>query len=609
MGQKLRIGGTFLLLALLTVLFISSVHAAPWPQTLPPDHPPLESAVPERPSASQGITIYAESCAPCHGKTGRGDGPSASGLPNPPTAFVNPEPLRGLSPQTMFNVIKNGRIERGMPPWKNRLSDDAIWAVIAYLFDLNLGENGYRQGQALYTEHCVACHGERGKGGPQAKAKGLEVPDLSRWPEWTNVSNRDWQASIRSDNVHSQVISSLSQDDLDTVLAYVRSLTYSSSLAPFRGPGVLVGTVQMLTAGENASFEGLPVTLFGFRGSMTPQLVVTTTVGSDNTFRFENLSTEADALYSVSTEWQGVTYSSGVLGFSQGQNIITATLSVAATTEEDPGLRAARVHWFVDFSAGQLAVAELIAITNPGDRAYIGQPLAGKEGVRAVIRWPLPPGATDIQVEGGELGKRFFVEQGSLVDTLPVPPGNDVRRLLFQYRLPIKGGRAMFVHPVGMPIAFLNVFIADRGEKIEAPSRMVVGTPQDVGGVSFRSYLASNVGAGETITFKLSNISRGIQSAASPTHVRSLARIVGIGLTTLLGLVLFGAVFYFTRRHASLVDAAERMRQRRDALLAEIATLDARFQNGEVDEATYHQERDLLMAEAVRLTMLLGEDA
>ena len=594
------------LLVLLVTLPMLPVGAAPRFQDLPPDHPPLESGVPERPSASQGITIYAESCAPCHGDTGQGDGPSAAGLPNPPTAFVNPEPLRALSPQTMFDVIKNGRIERGMPPWKNRLSDEAIWSVIAYLFDLNLGEEGYRQGQALYTEYCAACHGDRGRGdGPLGSD--LDVPDLSRWPEWTNISNRDWQSSIRADAVHSEAVASLSQDDLDTVLAYVRSLTYSSSLAPFRGAGVLAGSVQMLTAGEEASFEGLPITLFGFRGTMAPQLVLTTTVSSDNTFRFENLSTEADALYSVSTEWEGVMYSSGVLGFPPGENVITATLAVAATTETDPGLQVARAHWFMDFMEDSLVVAELIAISNPSDRAYIGQPLPGREGVRAVIRWPLPPGAMDVQVEGGQLGERFFFEDGALIDTLPVPPGNDVRRLLFQYRLPIERGRVTLEHPVNMPINFLNVFVADRGEKIEAPSQMVVGTPQDVGGVPFRSYLASNIEAGQTITFKLSGISDAVQSATSPTGTRSPLQAVTIGLTTLLGLTLFGAVFYFSRRRASSTSAVEQMRERRDALLAEIAALDARFQRGEVDEATYHQERDLLMAEAVRLTMLLGE--
>ncbi len=607
MRHSYRTGIALLLALLLPSLITLSVQAAPSSQDLPPDHPPVESVVPDRPSASQGISVYAESCAPCHGETGKGDGPSASGLPNPPTAFTDAEPLRALSPQAIFDVIKNGRLERGMPPWKNRLSDEAIWSVTAYLFDLNLGEEGYAAARAVYKAQCASCHGPRGRGdGPQAE--GLTMPDFSHWPDWTEVSNRDWLDTIVTDSVHADVVASLSREDVDAALAYVRSLTYSSSLAPFRGEGMLQGRVEMITQGEEANFEGLPVTLFGFRGSMEPQLTLTTTVRADGTFRFTDLSTEPDALYTVSTEWEGALYSSGVIGFPGGENVITATLRVAATTDQDPGLKAARVHWFMDFEGDSLIVGELISISNPGDRAYIGQPLAGHEGKRAVIRWPVPQGATGLQVDGGELGDRFFFEDGVLIDTLPVPPGNDVRRLLFQYRLPIEGDRVTFAHPVGMPVTFLNVFIADRGEKIEAPSRMITGTPQEVSGVSFRSFIASNIGAGETLTFKLSNISAAARGGSPHIARGSRVRQAGTALAVVVGLALFGGMFYLTRRRAS-VDTAAVVRRRRDALLEEIAQLDTRFREGEVDEATYHEERDLLMAEAVRLTMLLGEDA
>lgn len=600
--------GIALLTALLLPLLIPlSVQAAPFSQDLPPDHPPVESGVPDRPSASQGISVYAASCAPCHGETGRGDGPSASGLPNPPTAFTDPDPLRTLSPQAVFDVIKNGRLERGMPPWKNRLSDEAIWSVTAYLFDLNLGEEGYTAARALYEARCASCHGPRGKGGGP-RAEDLTMPDFTHWPDWTNVSNREWLNTIITDSAHADVVASLSREELDAALAYVRSLTYSSSLAPFRGDGVLEGRVEMLTQGEETNFEGLPITLFGFRGSMEPQLTLTTTVSANGTFRFTNLSTEPDALYTVSTDWEGAVYSSGVIGFPPGGSVITATLRVAATTDQDPGLKAARVHWFIDFEGDSLIVGELLSISNPGDRAYIGQPLAGHEGKRAVIRWPVPNGATNLQVDGGQLGDRFFFEDGVLIDTLPVPPGNDVRRLLFQYRLPIERDRVTFAHPVGMPVTFLNVFIADRGEKIEAPSRMITGTPQEVSGVSFRSFIASNIEAGETLTFKFSNISAAVRGGSPHIAPSSRVRQVGIALAVLVGLSLFGGTFYLTRRRAS-VDTATVLRRRRDALLEEIALLDTRFQEGEVDEATYHEERDLLMAEAVRLTMLLGEDA
>ena len=580
--------------------------AAVLPQDLPPDHPPMEPTVPLRPSANQGKAVYAESCAPCHGETGKGDGPSASGLPSPPTDFTAPEPLLSLSPQSILNVIREGRLERGMPPWKNRLSDEAMGAVTAYLFDLHLGTERYEKARTLYNEKCAACHGEQGRGdGPLAE--GLDVPDLTAWSDWVQVSVRDWQKNIGADTVHANALASLDQAQVEDVLVYVRTLTYSSSLAPFRGKGVIQGKVEMMTAGEAANFNGLAVTLFGFRGSMEPELILTATVGADSTFRFENLSTESDALYSISTQWEGIPYSSGVLAFLPGQDVITTTLQVAATTDQDPGLEAGRVHWFMDFEEDAVVVGELISISNPGDRAYIGEPMPDQEGKRAVIRWPLPDGATGVRLDGGVLGERFFLEEGVLIDTLPVPPGNDVRRLLFQYRLPVKGGRAVFVHSLSMPVRFLNVFVADRGEHIEAPSNMIMGTPQEVSGVSFRSYIASNLPAGEKITFKFSNIPNLASGTSPHTATPSDVRLIGVGLSVVLGLALLGGLFYFSKRRTT-ADSKEALRQRRDALLREIAALDVRYRQGKIKEHEYREERDLLMAEAVHLTMALGEE-
>lgn len=40
---------------------------------------------PSMPEAPDGAKFYAENCVACHGMAGRGDGPSATELPSPPT--------------------------------------------------------------------------------------------------------------------------------------------------------------------------------------------------------------------------------------------------------------------------------------------------------------------------------------------------------------------------------------------------------------------------------------------------------------------------------------------------------------------------------------------
>ncbi len=591
------------------VLFLfgaRSVLAFPQLQDLPPGHPPIDQTVPERPSAGQGRDVYLSQCASCHGETGKGDGPAAQNLSNPPASFAQPDTLDALSPNDIHAVVKEGRADKGMPPFGTTLDPLSLWDVVAYLYDLRASET-YTRGKEVYTAACASCHGPRGAGdGPQANG---QMPDFRRWSQWVDRSTTAWLNAVRSDSIHQTVLNNLSDEDLLNAFVYLRTLTYSS-LHALTGDGVISGTVKMLTEGEQADFTGLPVRLWIFRGSMQPIGVLTTTVNANNTFRFENLSTEPDALYSVGTEWKGAVFTSDLLGFTSGQQVITVTLEVAAPTEEDPGLVAEQVHWFIAPDMDTLYVGELLSISNPGDRTYIGTPIPGEKEKRAVIRWPLPPGVTNLMVEGGELGDRFLLQDGALIDTLPLPPGRDVRRLYFQFQLGVEHTRVKIVHPVGMPIKALSVFVADRGESVKMPDKFSETGTQEINGIPYKMYMAQNFTPDDTITITLSGILTREHGTQPRVFNASKARIVGTALSGLLVLLLLGGVFYTERKRRLTREGESKaaLRAQRDALLAQIAELDEAFESGELDEASYQAQRDVLMAEAVNLSMKLDEE-
>jgi len=508
----------------------------------------FQENVPERPSAGMGRGLYAENCAPCHGETGAGDGPAANGLATPPVSFLDPMPLRGMTPTEAFQVVKEGRMEKGMPPWNKRLNDDETWAVVAYLYDLNLPPKAYAQGSEVYDQACASCHGAKGDGsGPDAKGKG--VPDLSTWQLGAGSSTQAWVESVQSSAAHQTALAGLDGTAVEDAVAYMRTLQYSSTRAPLEGDGTILGTVEMMTPGETADFTGLPVTLQAFRGSLDPVLTMSTTVTATNAFRFDNLSTDPDVVYSLGTTWEGSPYSSGALTFPPGQQVISTTLKVAAATDEDPGLFASRVHWFIDFSERGVEVVELVIVTNPGDRAYRGKPIADHEGTRASVRWPLPPGATDVDVEMGGMGTRFLVVGGALVDTAPVPPGQQARRLIFRYLVPVEGRKLTLKHPLGMPVQNITVFIAERGQKTKV-SGLDQGEPQDVRGVSFTSYKGQNLQAGDGITIAFKNLPRAGESPAAPAP-STTARTIGIALAVLVSLILIAGLVYRLRQSPS----------------------------------------------------------
>ena len=83
-------------------------------------------------SIKNGKTIYVAYCTPCHGNSGKGDGPASASL-NPKPADHTSATVQAQSDGTMFYKISEGRAHTAMPPFKAVLSADQRWAVINYI--------------------------------------------------------------------------------------------------------------------------------------------------------------------------------------------------------------------------------------------------------------------------------------------------------------------------------------------------------------------------------------------------------------------------------------------------------------------------------------------
>ena len=89
-----------------------------------------------RETLDRGATVYAENCASCHGPTGRGDGEAGRDLSPPPgnLAWLSQMPMVRWDPFMYWTVAEGGaQFGTAMPAFKDTLSSDDIWAVIAYI--------------------------------------------------------------------------------------------------------------------------------------------------------------------------------------------------------------------------------------------------------------------------------------------------------------------------------------------------------------------------------------------------------------------------------------------------------------------------------------------
>jgi mono/diheme cytochrome c family protein len=100
---------------------------------LPPDADELKNPLTvDAGVLAAGKELYAQNCQRCHGPGGLGDGPEADpenraemDLTNPKRAGRNPDGI-------VFHKVLNGRGRPKMPAFKDELTTEQIWTVVAY---------------------------------------------------------------------------------------------------------------------------------------------------------------------------------------------------------------------------------------------------------------------------------------------------------------------------------------------------------------------------------------------------------------------------------------------------------------------------------------------
>jgi uncharacterized membrane protein/mono/diheme cytochrome c family protein len=94
---------------------------------------PVNPIPPNAASVAAGKAIYEEKCVPCHGESGKGDGPIGLTL-NPRPADLTQHAVPGVHTDgQLFGWITNGFPGSVMPPFRQALSDDDRWNVVNFI--------------------------------------------------------------------------------------------------------------------------------------------------------------------------------------------------------------------------------------------------------------------------------------------------------------------------------------------------------------------------------------------------------------------------------------------------------------------------------------------
>ena len=162
-------------------------------------------------SLERGEKIYHEKCAYCHGKTGKGDGPSADfSMPQPRNLTKGHIKIRSTSfgkiptDEDLFNTITRGMQGTTMPGW-GHLPENDRWSLVLYVKSLSKKFEKFKKrgkkhkvvkvgkapavtpasisrGKDLFMTQCSGCHGVEGRGDGVTTRRIIDYSSGAIWP-------------------------------------------------------------------------------------------------------------------------------------------------------------------------------------------------------------------------------------------------------------------------------------------------------------------------------------------------------------------------------------------------------------------------------------------
>ena len=573
------------------------------------------------PAAAFGSGSFEQNCAPCHGLNGLGDGPTAVSLTYSPTIFADPNAIWPLSPAELFHTTKFGRIERLMPPWRNQLSDEEIWQTVMYAWSLHTDPAFVTGGATLYAQNCADCHGETGAGdGPDAPA---DLVDLSNLTYAMTQSQEDWLDGWQA--AHPEIGQAWSGEEQRQVLEYIRTFTYipawDSGYRP--GPGVIRGTVVHGTAGETLP-PRMEVTLDAYSHFSLIE-TFTTTVDAAGNFVFTDLAIADNFSYIAATTLRDVRYTSALVMLTNEAPEADTTLMVYATTDQPTSIRIDRTDWIIDDQPGALLIVQLYFFGSDGDRTFVGAPVDGLE-MPVTVGIHLPEGAEQVTFEGGEVGTNFQQVGDLYYDTTPLIPGEGTKQIVVRYLLPYDGTSIDYAQRFLYPNAQTTLLVGELPQ-LQATIAPRDGEPwepvdtQDFQGRTYRIYRGADLPATE-IEIALGGLlgvneldprdqagvtgaagtSASASASSGETFAAWMAWSVG-GLSVLM--LAVGLLWAWRSGRVALAERPPDLRQEVDVLARRIAQLDDRRALGQVDDASWQQQRRQFKARLLELARRL----
>ena len=336
-----------------------------------------------------------------------------------------------------------------------------------------------------------------------------------------------------------------------------------------------------------------------------------TVAGPDGRFVFDDVSVVPGASYNISVDYESVFYGQSLLA---DQLADEAVITIHEPTE-DAGIilveRQVMVISGFDEAERVATATEFVRFTNPTDMTLRPNLETARPGMFSFMRFALPPGAADVTVQSNLRGGEIISVGSGFALTAAVPPGQ--HSVDFAYTFPYEGGGLSYRNSLPQGADIFQVLVPNQWESVDIDGltpRPAVGIGDEI----YRAWEGRDIPAGPGVQLAFSGLPEpGILARVGNTlsggsfWITAIPSAMGAILLALLLLGLF-------RRHGPVADAAGGTiatngamalpdATLRAGIVASLAVLDDRYQDGGIERDDYYSQRAQLVSRA------LGNDA
>ena len=363
------------------------------------------------------------------------------------------------------------------------------------------------------------------------------------------------------------------------------------------------GVVQNATPGGGAVSEQT-VTLH--RVTATGFDDLTTTTDEIGAFSFADFEYNPAVSYGVSVRYQDAIYGTD-LDLSNGSPDPVAIV-VYDGTSDDGIISAGSASLLLadaDPSDQTLGALEIVRLVNRSDRSYVPG-----EGVMELLRFGLPPGASDLVLDTPLIGADYVQVDRGFALLASVPPGE--HEVMFSYRFPYEASKFTLEKSYRYGADKVRILAPDEVVSLTSPT-LGPPNPVTIGERQYQVVEAEGLTRGASVSIDLDGLpvasaGQRIENRLPDLQFEYAATAALVAL--MLGLLVYGAIWKTDRKSSSSaaagVEAPQQQDDERVVIGQMIGDLTASYEAGQLTESDYRRRLSVLNA---RLTALASTDS